>query len=83
MYNEKQVDVVLQFEQSLIGATYEKFDESTLMIRVNDSLLVATIKVQISPVLWGWLFQFAGQMKIISPDGAIKLFQEHLSKLEN
>ena len=50
MYNEKQVDVVLQFDQSLIGATCEKFGESTLMIRVNDSLLVTTIMVQISPV---------------------------------
>ena len=83
MYHGELVDIVLQFEQSLNGAVFDKFGEDTQMMRVNESRLVATIKVQISSVFWGWLFQFAGQMKIISPDGVTKQFQEHLSILEN
>lgn len=27
---------------------------------------VASIKVQVSPVFWGWLFQFVGEMTIVS-----------------
>jgi len=83
MYQGELADVVLRFDQSLVGAVFDKFGENTQMMRIYEGVLIATIKVQISPVFWGWLFQFAGQMKIISPNGAIKQFQEHLSKLEN
>lgn len=30
-------------------------------------MCVATVKVQISPTFWGWLFQFGKQMRILSP----------------
>jgi hypothetical protein len=41
------------------------------------------VKVQISPVFWGWLFQFAGQMKVISPESVVLAYREHAQKLFN
>lgn len=67
MYNGPKEDVVLQFDQSLLGAVYDKFGEDTKVIRSSDTTLVATVKVQISPTFWGWVFQFGGKMWIISP----------------
>ena len=81
MYGGQQVDVVLEFDDKLIGAVYEKFGEDTKMIRSGDKC-IATVKVQISPVFWGWLFQFAGQMKILSPDTVIADYKEHAAMLD-
>ena len=75
MYNGPKEDVVLQFDQSLLGAVYDKFGEDTKVIRSSDNTLVVTVKVQISPTFWGWLFQFGKQMKIISPDTVIEVYK--------
>ena len=72
MFSGTPADVVLEFSSNLIGVVYDKFGESTKMIRVNENTCIATVKIQESPTFWGWLFQFAGQMKILSPDGLAK-----------
>lgn len=77
MYAGSPLDVVLEFDSNLIGVVYDKFGESTKMIRVNEHTCVATVKIQESPTFWGWLFQFAGQMKILSPD---TLVQEYIRR---
>lgn len=78
MYGGPQEDVTLQFDHSLIGVVYDKFGENIKMIRINESNCVATVKVQISPTFWGWIFQFAGKMKIISPNPVIEEYKKHL-----
>lgn len=81
MYGGQLVDVVLEFDHKLIGVVYDKFGEDTKMIRAGDKC-IATVKVQISPVFWGWLFQFAGQMKVLSPDTVIADYKEHAAMLD-
>ena len=71
MYAGEAVDIVIEFNDSLIGVVFDKFGEETKMMRVGDQKCVATVKVQISPVFWGWLFQFAGEMKLLSPEHLI------------
>lgn len=75
------VDVVLEFDDKLIGVVYDKFGEDTKMIRAGDKC-IATVKVQITPVFRGWLFQFAGQMKVLSPDTVIADYKEHAAMLD-
>ncbi len=67
MYGGQPVDLVIEFEDKLIGVVYDKFGEDTKMIRTHDHRCVATVKVQLSPTFWGWLFQFGKQMRILSP----------------
>ncbi len=74
MYNGELVDVVLQFDKSLIGPVFDKFGEGTAIVKENDNTFVATVKVRISPVFYGWVFQFGGKMKIISPSDVINEF---------
>lgn len=69
MYGGETVEVVLEFSDNLIGAVYDKFGEDIKMTRVAADKCTAAVKVQISPVFWGWLFQFGKQMKILSPEG--------------
>lgn len=80
MYGGQPVDVVLEFGTKLIGVVYDKFGEDTKMIRSGEKC-IATVKVQISPVFWGWLFQFAGQMKVLSPDAVIIDYKKHAAML--
>lgn len=71
MYAGETVDIVIEFSDNLIGVVFDKFGEDTRMMRCGEHKCVATVKVQISPVFWGWLFQFAGEMKLLSPDHLI------------
>lgn len=75
MYGGPAEDIVLEFDDSLIGVVLDRFGESTKMIRSSEHKCVATVKVQISPVFWGWLFQFAGQMQILSPGNLIEEYR--------
>lgn len=75
MYGGQPVDVTLQFDHKLVGVVYDKFGEDTKMIRLNSDTCVATIKVQVSPTFWGWIFQFGNQMRITSPDNMIEEYR--------
>ena len=75
MYAGEAVDIVIEFKDSLIGVVFDKFGEDTKMMRCGPDKCVATVKVQISPVFWGWLFQFAGEMKILSPENLIEEYK--------
>lgn len=65
MYGGEAVDCALELDDSLIGVLHDKFGEDVQMIRVNENTLIATVKVQIGPTFWEWLFQFAGRIKIL------------------
>lgn len=71
MFGGETVDVVLEFDRSLMGAVYDRFGEGTKMMTTSESKCIASVKVQVSPVFWGWLFQFAGQMHLLSPSHLI------------
>ena len=81
MFGGQQEDVVLEFDRALIGVVYDKFGESVKMISSGANRCIATVRVRISPVFWGWLFQFAGQMSIISPVNLIEEYRTQASKI--
>lgn len=79
MFGGRKESITIQFSNSLIGVVYDKFGEDTSMIRVSENECVASVNVQISPTFWGWLFQFVGEMKIITPDS---LREEYIARCE-
>ena len=82
MYGGQLEDVVLEFEDTLVGVVFDKFGENTQMIRVGEKKCVATVKVRVSPTFWGWLFQFAGEMRVLSPQWVIDGYRAQAGKLE-
>ena len=68
MYNCPSTDITIEFNDSLIGVIQDKFGEYTKIVRTSKDRCVASIKVQVSPVFWGWIFQFVGEMSIVSPE---------------
>lgn len=80
MYNGEPEKVTLQFDEKLIGAVYDKFGEGTKMKRVDEHTIEAKVLVRIAPTFWGWVFQFAGQLRIVSPEHIIEAYQEQIRK---
>ena len=68
MYNGPTTDITIEFDDKLIGVIQDKFGEDTKIVRTSKDRCVASIKVQVSPVFWGWIFQFVGEMSIVSPE---------------
>lgn len=76
MFGGQAEDIVLEFDRTLIGVVYDRFGEATQMMNTSDTKCIASVKVQISPVFWGWLFQFAGQMNVLSPAHVVTKYFE-------
>ncbi len=81
MFGGQVEDVVLEFRRGLIGVVYDRFGESVKMIPSGEENCIATVKVRVSPVFWGWLFQFAGEMRIISPANLQEEYRQRAAKL--
>ena len=71
MYGGESKNVSLQFDSSLIGSVYDKFGEDTKISAYNEDTFVSNVKIQISPVFFGWLFQFVDKMKVLSPESVV------------
>lgn len=67
MFNGPQATVELQFDRKLIDAVHDKFGESVEIIVCKRGFCKATVQVLVSPVFFGWCFQFGKSMKILSP----------------
>ena len=69
MFGGPTVNVTLEFSKELIGPVYDKFGEYTVIKPSGEDRYLTRVQIQKSPVFWGWLFQFAGDMKILKPKG--------------
>ena len=67
MFGGKLETVELEFDNTLIGVVFDQFGENVHMVPAGDDRVVATVKVQLSPTFWGWMFQFGRKMRILSP----------------
>ncbi len=81
MFGGEMVDVEIQFDKALIGPVFDKFGEDTPLMSVDDNTCAAMVHVRISPTFFGWMAQFAGTMKILSPDSVIHAFNAHVRKI--
>ena len=82
MFGGQAEDVVLEFDRGLIGVVYDKFGESVTMMPMGENKIVATVRVRVSPTFFGWLFQFAGQMRILSPQNVQQTYRDQAAALE-
>ena len=80
MFDGEVESVTIEFDDSLLGAIYDKFGEDTVITRTAKNKCQTTVSVQVSSTFWGWIFQFGNRLKIISP---IKLKDEMLTNLKN
>ncbi len=80
MYGGVPEKVTLLFDAQMIDYIYEKFGIETRICECGDDQFTAMVDVQLSPTFFGWLFQFAGKMKITAPERACVEYTEMLKK---
>ena len=76
MYGGELENVTLELDDKLIGIIYDKFGEDTKIVRTGETTVAASVKVQISPTFFGWLFQFGDQMRVMSPSSVADDFKK-------
>lgn len=69
MYNGKAETVTIELEPDLLGVMYDKFGENLEIRHTDGGRLLIKVIIQLSPPFWGWIMQFGGRMKIVSPQG--------------
>ena len=82
MYGGDTEKVTLEFDRSVIESIYDTFGLGT-KIRPYGEWFSANVDVQISPTFWGWVFQFAGKMRILEPTSVKEKYLERLQETIN
>lgn len=81
MFNGPQATIELQFDRKLIDAVHDKFGEGIEITACKRGLCKATVEVLVSPVFFGWCFQFGKGMKILSPESVATEMKDHAQQV--
>ena len=82
MFNGPRATVELQFDRKLIDAVHDKFGEGIEIIACKREQCSTRVEVLVSPVFFGWCFQFGTSMKILSPESVALVMKEHTKQVK-
>lgn len=66
-------------ENSMINAVIDRFGESVSVSKADEEHFKVHAKVTVSPTFFSWVFTFGGKIKIISPEFAVKEFNDMIA----
>ena len=76
MYSGPEAEVELECRNDLMKYIIDRFGEKIKVHPTENGTFLTTVTVQLSPVFYGWIFQFGGGIKIVRPEGAIEKYEE-------
>lgn len=68
MFGGKEQTVRLRFTNRLVGAVIDRFGKDVIIVPDGEDHFVISIEAAVSPQFYAWLFAFATEVEIISPD---------------
>jgi len=74
MFDGKEYTVELECENGLMNTIVDRFGESVKTKIADKEHFIATVDISASPTFYGWLFIFAGRIRVLSP---AKVVSEH------
>ena len=72
MYVGEKEQVRLECKSGLMKYIIDRFGEGVPVQKAGPDKFIATVNVGLSPPFYGWVFQFGGGVKIISPERAVE-----------
>ena len=69
MFGGEEADVKLRVNNQLVTAFIDRFGKDIIMIADGDHHFTVSVRVALSPVFHGWLFQFGELCEVLSPQG--------------
>lgn len=82
MYDGEEMIVELACDNSLMKVIVDRFGEDFEAYPLTPTTFKAKMSVCTSPTFYGWVFQFGGQIKILSPVTAKQQFKTMLQEAE-
>jgi len=67
MFGGKETDVRLRVSNQLVGSVIDHFGKDIVMSADGDNHFTVCVRVALSPVFYGWLFQFGELCEVVSP----------------
>ena len=67
MYNGPLRTLEVQFHESLAEVVLDRFGDEVFLEDRRDGTFVATLRVKVSPIFFGWMMNFGTKAKILSP----------------
>jgi predicted DNA-binding transcriptional regulator YafY len=80
MYGGEETDVKLRIHNQLAGVVIDRFGKDIRMVADGDEHFTINVKVALSPVFYGWLFQFGDLCEVISPQTLKKELKSRAKK---
>ncbi len=80
MYKGKEVIVELQCRNDLMKTMIDKFGEDVETAILDDEHFKVTASVSLSPTFYGWVFEFGGDIRILSPIEAKDAYYNMVTK---
>lgn len=78
MFNGQEETVKLLFANQLIGVVLDRFGKDISIVPYDENHFTIHVKVAVSPQFFSWVFGFATEVKILSPQYVVDLYQEKL-----
>ena len=72
MFDGDEVTVTLQCKNHLMKYVIDRFGDKFKFDPGADDSFTCEVEVCLSPTFYGWVFGFGGEIKILSPEEAVK-----------
>jgi predicted DNA-binding transcriptional regulator YafY len=76
MFDGECENVELKCTNDLMSVIVDKFGEHVATTTLGSTHFKATVKIQISPRFYGWVFGFAGKISILGPQCVKEEYKE-------
>ena len=76
MYGGEEEQVTMAFHNKLAGVVLDRFGKDTQLFPEEDGYFQITVRLQLSPQFYGWVFSLGSEVRILSPDYVRMAFQE-------
>ena len=80
MFGGEEANVNLRFDNSLAGVVVDRFGKGITMLADGEKHFVVRVNVALSPVFYGWLFQFGELCEVLSPQSLKDELKSHTEK---
>ena len=81
MFPGDESDVKLRLHNSLVDAAIDRFGKDIMLAKDGEQHFTVMIRVVLSPVFYGWLFQFGELCEVVSPQSLRDVLKIRAEKL--
>ena len=82
MYGGRCEFVRIRFTNDLLDTVVDRFGRYASFSEDDSRHFIVSLKVEVSPMFFGWLCGFGNKAKLLSPSSVIEEFTKHLAKMQ-